>query len=199
MLGWWQNAWGGVPPKSGLGSAATAMYKAFKVIKQMMKNHICFASFDEASAANGTCPRDQIADAICIAIGRWHCAADYAGSSPRADVTSENLLRVKNRQGKGYGPVALLWKAVHQLGWQWQHPWKFTCREGSCVDLLEGPDGQWKHVIRQALRDMVLQEKSLLNRKDMQGLWTTASLDFEATTRLLRHSEKKRTQHLTQG
>ena len=78
------------------------MYKAFKVIKQMMKNHICFASFDEASAANGTCPRDQIADAICIAIGRWHCAADYAGSSPRADVTSENLLRVKNRQGKGY-------------------------------------------------------------------------------------------------
>ena len=199
MLGWWQNAWGGVPPKSGLGSAATAMYKAFKVIKQMMKNHICLASFDEASAANGTCPRDQIADAICIAIGRWHCAADYAGSSPRADVTSENLLRVKNRQGKGYGPVALLWKAVHQLGWQWQHPWKFTCREGSCVDLLEGPDGQWKHVIRQALRDMVLQEKSLLNRKDMQGLWTTASLDFEATTRLLRHSEKKRTQHLTQG
>ena len=67
------------------------------------------------------------------------------------------------------------------------------------MDLLEGPDSQWKHVIRQALRDMVLQEKSLLNRKDMQGLWTTASLDFEATTRLLRHSEKKRTQHLTQG
>ena len=55
---------------------------------------------------------------------------------------------------------------------------------------LQGPEGQWKHVIHQALRDMVLQEKSWLNRKDMQGLWTTASLDFEATTRLLRGSEE---------
>ena len=53
-------------------------------------------------------------------------------------------------------------------------------------------------MIRQALRDMVLQEKSLLDRKDMQGLWTTASLDFGATARLLRYSEEG-TQHLTQG
>ena len=56
-------------PKSGLGSAATAMCKAFKVSKQMMKNHICFASFDEASAADEPCPREQIADASGIAVG----------------------------------------------------------------------------------------------------------------------------------
>ena len=74
-------------------------------------------------------------------------------------------MQVRNSQGKGSGPVALLWKDVQQLGWQRQHPWKFTCQDGSYLDLLEGPEGQWKHVIRQALRDMVLQEKSWLNRK----------------------------------
>ena len=34
-----------------------------------MKIHICFASFDEASAADGPCPREQIADASGIAVG----------------------------------------------------------------------------------------------------------------------------------
>ena len=60
------------PPKAGwawLGSAATARCKAFKVSRQMMKNHICFASFDEASAADGPCPRELIADASGIAVG----------------------------------------------------------------------------------------------------------------------------------
>ena len=45
------------------------VYKAFKVSRQIMKIHICFASFDEASAADGPCPREQIADASGIAVG----------------------------------------------------------------------------------------------------------------------------------
>ena len=67
--GIWQNAWGGVRPKSGLGSAATARYKAFKESRQIMKNRICFTSFDEVSAADGPCPREQIADASGIVVG----------------------------------------------------------------------------------------------------------------------------------
>ena len=104
------------------------MCKAFKVIKKMMKNHIWFAFFDEASAADGSCPREQIADAFCIAMGRWHCAEDYAGSSPRADVTSENLLRQlagQEQAGQRLWPCRTpmaLWKAVHQLGWQCNIP-----------------------------------------------------------------------------
>ena len=34
-----------------------------------MKNRICFASFDEVSAADGPCPHEQIADASGIAVG----------------------------------------------------------------------------------------------------------------------------------
>ena len=49
-------------------SSATARCKAFKVSRQIMKIHICFASFDEASA-DGPCPREQIADASGIAVG----------------------------------------------------------------------------------------------------------------------------------
>ena len=40
-------------------------------------------------------------------------------------IFSSPLLRqlaVKNRQGKGSGPATLLWKAVHQLGWQCNIP-----------------------------------------------------------------------------
>ena len=129
-----------------------------------MKNQICFASFDEASAADGSCPCEQIVDAFCIAMGRWHCAEDYAGSSPRADVTSENLLRQlagQEQAGQRLWPCRTPMESCPSAGLAVQHPWKFTCRDGSCLDLLEGPDGQWKHVIRQALRDMVLQEKVL--------------------------------------
>ena len=43
--------------------------KAFKAIKQMMQRHICLASFDEAAAADGSCPLEQIADASGIAVG----------------------------------------------------------------------------------------------------------------------------------
>ena len=40
-----------------------------KAIKQMMQRHICLASFDEAAAADGSCPLEQIADASGIAVG----------------------------------------------------------------------------------------------------------------------------------
>ena len=35
----------------------------------MMQQHICLAAFDEASAADGSCPLEQIADASGIAVG----------------------------------------------------------------------------------------------------------------------------------
>ena len=56
-------------PEGGLGAGATAGCKAFKAIKQMMQRHICLASFDEAAAADGSCPLEQIADASGIAVG----------------------------------------------------------------------------------------------------------------------------------
>ena len=68
VLGQWQKP-GAEFPEIGLGSGATAGCKAFKAIKQMMQRHICLASFDEAAAADGSCPLEQIADASGIAVG----------------------------------------------------------------------------------------------------------------------------------
>ena len=68
VLGQWQKT-GAEFPEGGLGSSATAGCKAFKAIKQMMQRHICLASFDEAAAADGSCPLEQIADASGIAVG----------------------------------------------------------------------------------------------------------------------------------
>ena len=68
VLGQWQKP-GAEFPEGGLGSSATAGCKAFKAIKQMMQRHICLASFDEAAAADGSCPLEQIADASGIAAG----------------------------------------------------------------------------------------------------------------------------------
>ena len=68
VLGQWQKP-GAEFPEGGLGAGATAGCKAFKAIKQMMRRHICLASFDEAAAADGSCPLEQIADASGIAVG----------------------------------------------------------------------------------------------------------------------------------
>ena len=69
VLGQWQKP-GAEFPEGGLGAGATAGCKAFKAIKQMMRRHICLASFDEAAAAAGSCPPlEQIADASGIAVG----------------------------------------------------------------------------------------------------------------------------------
>ena len=68
ILGQWQKP-GAVFPEGGLGSAATEGCKAFKAIKRMMQNRINLATFDEASAADGSCPLEQIADASGIAVG----------------------------------------------------------------------------------------------------------------------------------
>ena len=68
VLGQWQKP-GAEFPEGGLGAGATAGCKAFKAIKQMMQRHICLASFDEAAAADGSCPIEQIADASGIAVG----------------------------------------------------------------------------------------------------------------------------------
>ena len=68
VLGQWQKP-GAEFPEGGLGAGATAGCKAFKAIKQMMRRHICLASFDEAAAADGSCPLNQIADASGIAVG----------------------------------------------------------------------------------------------------------------------------------
>ena len=58
VLGQWQKP-GAVFPEGGLGSPS----------KKMMQQHICLAAFDEASAADGSCPLEQIADASGIAVG----------------------------------------------------------------------------------------------------------------------------------
>ena len=68
VLGQWQKP-GAEFPEGGLGAGATAGCKAFKAIKQMMQRHICLASFDEAAAADGSCPLEQIADASGIVVG----------------------------------------------------------------------------------------------------------------------------------
>ena len=63
VLGQWQKP-GAVFPEGGLGSA-----EAFRAVKKMMQQRICLAAFDEASAADGSCPLEQIADASGIAVG----------------------------------------------------------------------------------------------------------------------------------
>ena len=68
VLGQWQKP-GAVFPEGGLGSAASEGCKAFRAVKKMMQQHICLAAFDEASAADGSCPLEQIADASGIAVG----------------------------------------------------------------------------------------------------------------------------------
>ena len=68
VLGQWQKP-GAEFPEGGLGSGATAGCKAFRATKQVMSKHICLASFDEAAAADGSCPLEQIADASGIAVG----------------------------------------------------------------------------------------------------------------------------------
>ena len=52
-----------------MGSSTTAGCKAFKAIKNMMCDHITLAAFDEAAAADGLCPLEQVADASGIAVG----------------------------------------------------------------------------------------------------------------------------------
>jgi hypothetical protein len=50
-------------PEGGIGSGESEACKAFKAIKKMICDHIALATFDEASAADGSCPLEQIADA----------------------------------------------------------------------------------------------------------------------------------------
>ena len=68
ILGQWQKP-GAEFPEGGLGSSTTAGCKAFKAIKKMMCDHITLAAFDEAAAADGSCPLEQVADASGIAVG----------------------------------------------------------------------------------------------------------------------------------
>ncbi|CAK9071601.1 unnamed protein product, partial [Durusdinium trenchii] len=56
-------------PEGGIGSGDSEACKAFKAIKKMICDHIALATFDEASAADGSCPLEQIADASGIAVG----------------------------------------------------------------------------------------------------------------------------------
>ena len=56
-------------PAGGLGSSTTAGCKAFNAIKNMMCDHITLAAFDEAAAADGSCPLEQVADPSGIAVG----------------------------------------------------------------------------------------------------------------------------------
>ena len=55
--------------EGGIGSGDSEACKAFKAIKKMICDHIALATFDEASAADGSCPLEQIADASGIAVG----------------------------------------------------------------------------------------------------------------------------------
>ena len=68
VLGAWQKP-GAVFPEKGLGTSDTDGCKAFRAIKKMMCECIALAVFDEASAADGSCPLEQVADASGIAVG----------------------------------------------------------------------------------------------------------------------------------
>ena len=68
ILGQWQKP-GAEFPAGGLGSSTSAGCKAFKAIKKMVYDHIILAAFDEAAAADGSCPLEQVADASAIAVG----------------------------------------------------------------------------------------------------------------------------------
>ena len=68
VLGQWQKP-GAEFLAGGLGSSTTAGCKAFKAIKKMMCDHITLAAFDEAAAADGSCPLEQVATASGIAVG----------------------------------------------------------------------------------------------------------------------------------
>ena len=66
---WGRQKPGAEFPAGGLGSSTTAGCKAFKATKKMMCDQITLAAFDEAAAADGSCPLEQVADASGIAVG----------------------------------------------------------------------------------------------------------------------------------
>ena len=68
ILGAYQKAGSEFPP-DGLGSSDSEGCKAVKCIKKMLCECIGLSVFDEASAADGSCPLEQIADASGIAVG----------------------------------------------------------------------------------------------------------------------------------
>ncbi|CAE7497896.1 POL, partial [Symbiodinium pilosum] len=63
VLGEWQK------PGAIFLSGASEGCKALRAVKKMMQQHICLAAFDEASAADGSCPLEQISDASGTAVG----------------------------------------------------------------------------------------------------------------------------------
>ena len=54
---------------AAFGSGASEGCQAVRAIKKMMCEHISLASIDEAAAADGSCPLEQVADASGIAVG----------------------------------------------------------------------------------------------------------------------------------
>ena len=68
VLGAYQKP-GSTFPEGGLGSGSSEGCKAVRTIKRMICDHISLAVFDESSAADGSCPLEQIADASGIAVG----------------------------------------------------------------------------------------------------------------------------------
>ena len=56
-------------PPEGLGAGNTEGCKAVRAIKKMLEQAIGIAVFDEASAIDGSCPLEQVADASGYAVG----------------------------------------------------------------------------------------------------------------------------------
>ena len=85
------------------------------------------------------------------------------------------------------GPLSLLAKEVHDLGWQWPTFWAWELSDGTFLPVVEGPTGWWEHVVRDQLR----RRKAGIavgRREDMLGLLTA---DREAVLQVLKTPKAK--------
>lgn len=85
------------------------------------------------------------------------------------------------------GPVHVLWKEIHALGWSWEHPWAWTLPQGGQLPLAKGPSSWWKHVVRKEMRKKELKEAAG-RRKGLNGL---VNVDKDLVAQILKPESKK--------
>lgn len=84
------------------------------------------------------------------------------------------------------GPVGLIFKEVKECNMEWEQPWAFQ-REGRAdLPLVGGPDGWWKHEIRDIYRRSEW-SRAQGSRETYEGVGN--GIDREATTSLMKSKQ----------
>ena len=86
--------------------------------------------------------------------------------------------------GSAPGPVGLVFKAVAQIGWQWNCFDHFSRPGRSPLPLCGGPDSWWRHELRDGLQ-LARWAVAASQRLDMAGLEAPQGIDRSATLAFL--------------